>query len=126
MHCPYCGSKTIKVDSVLIYRRSGYGDVIICSRYPKCNSYVGVSKTTGKSLGTLANGPLRRARRQAHAALDPLWKTGTLPRNRTYKNLALLLRTAQEETHIAMFDEITCRKVVLLCENNFLTMGGLE
>lgn len=122
MRCPYCNSRTKRVPGEVVYGHQGYRDVIICVKYPKCDSYVGTDKNTGRALGTLANRRLRYARKKAHAALDPLWISKNMSRNQVYKELSDLLEIPRQETHIAMFDIATCRRVVLLCENRMV--GG--
>jgi hypothetical protein len=63
-------------------------------------------------LGDLANAPLREARMAAHAAFDPLWKTGQKRRGSAYAWLAEQLGIDRRDTHIGMFDEATCARVV--------------
>jgi len=43
--CLYCNSKVELKDSDVIYGKS-YGLVYICSKFPKCDSYVGVHRGT--------------------------------------------------------------------------------
>lgn len=120
MRCPYCNSCTKKVPGEVVYRHRGFRDVVICVRYPRCDAYVGTDKNTGKPLGILANKPLRQARKKAHAALDSLWISKAMSRNQVYTELSKLLELPKSKTHLAMFDESICRKVILLCENRMI------
>lgn len=111
--CPYCQSKCKVQDSSVIYGRS-YGPVLICTRFPACDSYVGCHRN-GRPLGTLANAELRRFRNAAHAAFDPIWKTGRMRRQEAYAWLAKRLGIDKYECHIAMFDLDMCGKVIEIC-----------
>ena len=45
-----------------------------------CGAYVGCHGKTKRAKGTPAGPELRAARMRAHAAFDPLWKTGSRSR----------------------------------------------
>ena len=66
----------------------------------------------GKPMGTLAGETTRRARRGAHEAFDPLWRTGEMSRDRAYFLLAAVLGVPTEECHIGFFDVATCERVI--------------
>ena len=54
IRCPYCGSTAILKDASYVYgSKSKGGKVYVCSRYPECNSYVGVHPGTNIAKGTL-------------------------------------------------------------------------
>lgn len=56
IRCPYCGSTAILKDASYVYgSKSKGGKVYVCSRYPECNSYVGVHPGTNIAKGTLAD-----------------------------------------------------------------------
>jgi hypothetical protein len=110
--CPYCGADTEIKDSACVYGTS-YGMVLICTRYPACDAYVGCHKAgpmRGLPKGTLANAELRNARKVLHNNLDPVWQGGYLPRAKVYKLLAVSMGIPQSECHIGMFDLDRCRK----------------
>ena len=66
IRCPYCGSTAILKDASYVYgSKSKGGKVYVCSRYPECNSYVGVHPGTNIAKGTLADKQLRFKRIQA-------------------------------------------------------------
>lgn len=106
--CPYCGSKAKLVDSTVVYGRS-YGLIWDCR---PCDAYVGVHKGTTNPLGRLANKELRKWKIKAHAAFDPLWKSGTMTRSNAYAKLATALKMDTKKVHIGMFDVETCKRVV--------------
>lgn len=108
--CQYCGRKAEYVDSAEVYGRS-YGMIYLCRH---CNAYVGVYKGTDKPLGILANAELRRWKSAAHAAFDPLWKSGRHSRAHAYRTLSSLMGLPPDKTHIGMFDIEQCRQVVSL------------
>lgn len=118
--CPYCQAKTSFVDSSLIYNKS-YGMIYICF---ECDAYVGCHKGTDKAKGSLANRSLRRLRNQAHSWFDPLWRTKmkrdncsqSEARNAAYEWLSEKLGIERDLTHIAMFDETQCRRVIEICQ----------
>lgn len=114
--CPYCQSQVPMVDSSIVYRRS-YGPIYWCD---PCDAYVGVHAGTDKPKGTLAKAPLRQARKQAHAAFDPLWIRPGIDKSKrrgeVYRALAAVLGMPGEECHIGEMNEFQCASVVLACE----------
>ena len=112
--CPYCGARSALVKGQVIYpRRPDLFSKFFYQCAP-CDAYVGCHPTgTGKiPLGRLANAELRRAKSDAHAAFDQLWRNGNMSRHQAYKFLARELGLAASETHIGMFDLNQCKRVV--------------
>lgn len=109
--CPYCGKKAKCQDSSVIYGRS-YGPAWICPDFPRCDAYVGCHPGTKAPLGRLANKELREAKKNAHSAFDPLWRSKKMTRSEAYKWLAEALGIEQAKCHIGMFDVEQCEKVV--------------
>jgi len=112
--CPYCGCPTEMRDSACVYGRS-YGDVLICTQYPGCDAFVGMHRDGSGPKGALADRTTREARKRAHAAFDPLWRSGRTGRNAAYRWLADKLGMAVADAHIGMFDADTCARVVEVC-----------
>lgn len=109
--CPYCGSSTKRTDQMEIYGRVfSSNEVIVCSNYPKCDSYVGCH-STGEPLGRLADKKLRSAKKEAHFYFDQLWKKYKTNRGFLYQCLSDYLEIPPEFTHIGMFKVETCKKV---------------
>lgn len=92
-----------------------------------CDAYVGchpkkTSRGGGKGdgfvpLGRLANKALRSAKIRAHAAFDPIWKSGEMSRADAYAWLAGAIGMSRQNCHIGMMDEDACRAVVAACKN---------
>lgn len=113
--CPYCRAESVLVTGASVYpRRPDLADrsFYMCTQ---CDAYVGTHPGTHVPLGRLANAELRAAKRSAHAAFDPLWKTGGLSRRKAYLVLAWLLQINPVRAHIGMMDEQMCCKVVEVC-----------
>jgi len=119
MKCPYCGNDAELVGGDVVYpHRPDLADKKIWRCVP-CDARVGCHPETTKPLGRLANGPLRRAKMDAHAAFDPIWQRGEMKRGDAYGWLATQLGIAKEDCHIGMFDLRQCNKVVEICRRNY-------
>lgn len=113
--CPYCGAPTRTRRARDIYHnQNARGKLLVCSRFPVCDSYVGIH-ANGAPKGTLADKPLRRARMTAHAAFDPLWQSERMSRSEAYAWLAKALGLPPERTHIGLFTTEQCAAVVQAC-----------
>lgn len=122
--CRYCKKPArFEESSAHIYGGRDFGPVWDCRA---CDAYVGCHPD-GTPKGSLANKPLRQARRAAHDAFDPLWlfteaaypmprshsgKLRRIARTHAYLWLSHHMGIPYEQTHIAMFDEAQCRRVV--------------
>lgn len=127
--CPYCNQTAVLVDSAEVYGGRSYGDLFICPG--SCHAYVGVHRSSGKPLGTLANAELRQWRQKAHAAFDPLWQAKLRKRRKErgadykkvyargsgYKWLRGLMGMTAKECHISMMNVEQCKQVVEICTN---------
>lgn len=107
--CSYCGSQVVCVSTKEFYGRDYGAHVYKCTG---CDAYVGTHKGTKNPLGTLANKELRELRMKAHAVFDPCWKNKHMQRKSAYRRLQDFMGTERELTHIAMFNEEQCRKVI--------------
>ena len=109
--CDYCKNPAELVDSKEIYGRS-YGMAWLCR---SCDAWVGCHKNSKKQhapLGRLANAELRKWKIRAHAAFDPLWKSGEMKRAQAYKIMAEILNIPTNKAHIGMLDVGQCKKLV--------------
>lgn len=113
--CPYCHGKPKLIDSKEIYGVS-YGMVWACSL---CDAWVGVHKGTDTPLGRLANSKLRALKKEAHKWFDPLWRkkiqqglNKKKARAAAYKWLSKEMNIDPKLTHIGMFDESECKRVI--------------
>lgn len=120
--CPYCGHEAVLVGGDVIYpHRPDLAGQRFWQCAP-CDAYVGCHKPNRKMghdgtqpLGRLADAELRKAKRDAHAVFDPIWKEGGLSRRQAYAWLAGGLGIAVADCHIGEFDVAACRAVVALC-----------
>lgn len=112
--CPYCAQPAeLMLSSAPLYRGIDYGPVWICR---PCQAWVGCHPETTNPLGRLANAALRRAKMAAHAAFDPLFKSGRMKRGEAYAWLAKALGIEKTACHIGMMDEAQCIKVKAVCD----------
>lgn len=65
-------------------------------------------------LKPLVDRATHAARIEAHAAFDPLWRTGRMTRSAAYAMLAARMRISRTECHIALFSETQARQVVAI------------
>lgn len=114
--CPYCGAPTqIRPASHVYGLRAdpSWEDVLVCSRYPHCDSYVGMHRGTIVPKGTLANKELRDWRKRAHAVFDRLWQErGRKSRRGAYRELARILGVAEGKAHIGWSTVKECQLIV--------------
>lgn len=112
--CAECGGVARVVSGARIYphRRDLFDKSFwLCA----CGAYVGCHPGTQKPLGAPSGAQLRRAKIAAHAAFDPLWKSGEMIRAEAYAWLARGMGLRGTETHIGYFTVEQCRTVVRLC-----------
>jgi zinc-finger-containing domain len=109
--CPYCDRLTTRVKAAEIYGDVPFADqdFLLCR---PCWAYVGVHKSSGIALGRVANLALREKRSAAHRVFDRLYKEGYLTRSAAYRWLSCQLDIPKKYTHIAMFGEKTCDRIV--------------
>lgn len=119
--CPYCGAPAVLLESSAdLYHGRDYGPAWACR---PCGAWVGCHPRTHTPLGRLADAELRKAKMEAHAAFDPLWKRKQViaginkhhARGSGYKWLAAQLGVNREECHIGMMDVAMCKRVVEVC-----------
>lgn len=112
--CPYCGyeSELVKGDKIYPHRKDLYDkNFYLCGAD---NAYVGCHGNSTKPLGRLADANLRKMKSAAHAAFDPLWKSGKISRSDAYRILSERLGIKREECHIGMFSPFQCQRVIIL------------
>lgn len=121
--CDYCGEPAELVDGRTIYpHRPDLAHKSFYRCWP-CKAYVGCHPGTKKPLGRLATAALRKAKQNAHAAFDPIWKAPKSngkrkqARNEAYAWLAKKLGVHPDKCHIGMFDESMCARTIAICED---------
>lgn len=120
--CIECGAAATLVDGAAIYP---HRPDLHAKRFwlCACGAYCGCHGGTDKALGSPAGPETRRARGEARAAFDPLWRAkqrrAGLPKSRArdlgYKWLAEQLGMTRAECHIAMMSAADARRVVEIC-----------
>lgn len=113
--CPYCSRVARKVWGSVIYPHSrdlSGKHFYLCK---PCAAYVGCHPGTDTPLGRLADATLRRLKSEAHNAFDPIWRKGEMSRSAAYAWLSEALDLPKEKTHIGMFDDNLCQRVVVVC-----------
>ena len=121
--CAECGGADIHCvsgDAIYPHRSDLYGKWYWrCA----CGAYVGCHRDTQEPMGTPAGPATRRARGEAHAAFDALWKrkvardgvSAKEARSAGYVWLAQQMGLDVEDTHIGRFTADQCAQVVDLC-----------
>lgn len=113
--CPYCGAPAeLRPGTYLLKNRSREEWFYVCSRYPKCDSYVGVIQGTLEPKGTMADAHLRNKRIEAHRVFDAIWKGGLMTRKNAYRWLRETLGLPDCQTHIGYFSTYLCDVVIRL------------
>lgn len=108
--CHLCkGNRIEVVHHDKLYGRA-YGQWPWAYRCQDCGAYVGMHPLTAIPLGTLADAPLRQARKDCKAPFEALWKSGKLTRDQAYTELAAALGLKEGEAHFGWFDVDQCRR----------------
>lgn len=122
--CPYCGTLGVLCTGLDVYphrrdlwrkkfwRCPSCPDVWVGCHPPAVDGKGGGQGDGTVPLGRLADGALRSAKQQAHAAFDPLWKGGPMKRRQAYAWLAKELGIPGEDCHIGMFEADLCMRVI--------------
>ncbi len=122
--CPYCGAQATIRPSSVVHKEKAIPNIslYVCSRYPSCDSYVGVHKHNNKPMGTLANGQLRHKRIMAHKAFNTLWGTGKMKKWQAYKWMQAKFNLSEEQAHIGLFSKYMCDELIKECEKVAVNM----
>lgn len=70
----------------------------------------------GSPMGVPATLATKRARMEAHAAFDKLWKDGRMKRRAAYLWMQRAMNLPEELAHIGMFDADQCQLLVMHVE----------
>lgn len=117
--CPYCNSTTRKTTEKEVYGRMYRGrQVVVCKRYPECDSYVGCHDN-GEPLGRLSNKEHRALKIQAHKAFDRLWKFGAMSRKDYYEAMSEELNIPPDYCHIGMMKASNLHRVIAWAEKEY-------
>jgi hypothetical protein len=108
MICPYCEKEAIWTSNEVVYGRR-YGKSFMCYYCKECDAYVGCHQNSKNPLGTMANKALRVKRMEAHAVIDPLWKSGKYSRRQVYDRLSDAFGF---RVHVGASDEKLCEEII--------------
>jgi hypothetical protein len=121
--CAECGGPADLTDGRVIYPHRpdlAKKSFWLC----KCGAYCGCHPGTTSALGSPAGPDTRRARSAAHAAFDPLWRSGEMTRNEAYTWLAQSLGIPQGRCHIGMMTADEARRVITrVTQRAFQSLG---
>lgn len=127
INCPYCKSKAKLVSGDIIYPRRRDLKSLKFYFCEPCHAYVGTHKRASdrfyEPLGTLANEETRKARSEAHAVFDILWRNKHMKRSEAYQWLAEKLSIPVEKCHIGSSDVKTC---ALITELSKIKLASLK
>lgn len=129
--CGECGRDAQIVDGTVIYP---HRPDLAAKRFYRCEcgAYVGTHPGTCEPLGTPAHTRTRKARSDAHAHFDALYKEigrrkpeGGSPRKRGYRWLAERMGMTEAECHIGMMTASQAIRVVEICRPYMARYGIL-
>jgi hypothetical protein len=107
------------VENKEIYGKN-YGEWPWAYRCDNCGAYVGMHPFTAVPLGTLADGPMRQARKVCKAPFEALHSSGRMSREDAYSLLAKKLGIPKSECHFAWFNIDQCQKAAAAAREIFL------
>lgn len=106
--CPYCGGPVVLVDNWVIYRGKSYGEWPYAYDCRPCDAFVGLHPDTDIPLGTLADKPLREARKSSKKLFHDLMEMSHKSRSDSYAWLADKMSIPTEVCHFGWFNEEQC------------------
>lgn len=118
MKCQYCENDAELVTGEEVYPHLPHLHANKIWRCVPCKAWVGCHKGTDKPMGRLANAELRKAKMEAHAIFDPIWREGKRTRKEAYQWLAEKLNMPFKKCHIGYFDVDKCNQVVAVCRTD--------
>lgn len=118
--CPHCQAAVELVNNKAIYGRE-FGEWPWAYRCVNtvCDSYVGIHPRTDIPIGTLANKPMRQARKLAKAAFAPLWEKQGMDKSAAYAWMAEKMGIADvNHAHVGWFGIDQCNKLIEICNTH--------
>jgi len=113
----HCGAHAALRPASVVHGGKAKGEYLyVCSRYPACDSYVGIHRASLKPLGTLAGKELRGKRIEAHKVFNLLWESGLMKKWQAYKWMEAKFGLCGRQAHIAKFSEYMCDELISVCE----------
>jgi hypothetical protein len=115
--CPYCNEEAQLVTGREVYpHRPDLFAKLFWACLP-CKAWTGCHPGTEKRMGRLANAETRQLKMAAHAAFDPLWKSGRMSRKEAYAWLREFTGLQERDCHIGWMDDDQLRKVAVLTDS---------
>lgn len=122
--CPYCNQPANLVYGSQVYGNRSPPEIARLRIWSckGCRAHTRCHPNSLRPMGTLAREDLRKARQEAHKALDSLWtcrpryKERKAARQETYLWLQQAMGLTESECHIGLFNIEQCRRVIELCE----------
>lgn len=123
--CPYCDQPALRMTGRELYPAK---PILANKHYHvcrNCDAWIGCKDGTWEPNGRLADSDLRRAKQDAHAAIDPIclkamkdhdWSKN-LARNVVYEWLAAELDIPGRVITLGDFDLRQCELVLLICQH---------
>jgi len=108
MKCPYCDQQAEWVENKEVYGRN-YGKSYMIWLCRPCDAYVGCHNNTQQAFGSMADKATRDARMKAHAAVDPIWKSGKAYKGTVYK---LLSKKLGYSVHMGNASTKECEEII--------------
>jgi len=90
-----------------------------------CGAFVGCHPGTKKALGSPAGKATKRARMDAHAAFDPIWKGKQMGRSDAYRWLAAALGIEPRDCHISHMNADLARRAAAVCKARTASSVGI-
>lgn len=113
--CNCCSGTCVQlVEHAEIYGGRSFGDWPYAYLCRDCGAYVGLHRATDLPLGTLADKPLRDARKTCKEPFELIWRDH-MTRVEAYAWLAKQLGIPGEQCHFGMFDIDRCNQAFIAC-----------
>lgn len=114
--CDDCGAEAELVTGREIYphRRDLWGGQYWACL--PCRCWVGCHPGSDKRMGRVANAATRKLKVAAHAAFDPMWKSGRITRKQAYAWLREQTGLSERDCHMGWMSDEDLKRVAEVCE----------
>lgn len=113
--CPYCGGVVSLTSCKEVYpHRPDLWHKPMWACMP-CEAWAGCHPGGTRRAGRIANIETRKLKIEAHAAFDPMWKSGEMSRTKAYKWLGEKLGLDKRDCHMGWMSDDNLRRVVEVC-----------
>src|SRR5690606_20047671 len=123
--CPYCSALALRMTGRELHpSRPDLANMRfhVCRN---CDAWIGCVEGSWEPVAPLANAELRRAKQDAHAAVEPIWQAAVAAHNwapskarsAAYAWLASEMGLGPKPPRIANFDLKQCEVAILICKH---------